>query len=203
MQITYKFIQKVTAAITPITGSLLQINDTFLTVLQKLQGLLFERSLRSVLTSTNVSGASSTSWINVHSLTIPANSLKVGDVFKFSAGGTVDKPNSSGTNYNIGVGFGTPSTHSVTFTPTAALTAKDFFIQGYIVVRSIGASGEVIGQVNASCYTTATARLTQNSYAQISTIDTTGSLTIYYGIRFSNSNASNKVTTDICEIVKL
>lgn len=202
MQIIYKFIEKVPTAISPVFNNLIAVNDTFTNILEKLQGLISERQIRSMQLSRSVLGASSTAWQIVDSLTIPANNLKVGDSFEISSGGFVDKPFQSNQYLDFALGLNSTYDASARFTPTNALSTKQFFVNGHAIVTKVGTSGEIKFQLSVSCYTNSNTPQTINSIQSIFTINTTNSNNLHLSIRFSNSNAGNKVTTDFCNIIK-
>ena len=80
-QIKFKFIEAL-GIVSPVYGALLQSGDKLTDVFSKLQGLLTWRSMRTSLSTTATGGINSTADFTIGTLTIPANTLQVGDVSK-------------------------------------------------------------------------------------------------------------------------
>lgn len=197
MQVIYKFIQKVTQNISPVMMQTLHIGDSFYNVLEKLQGVLYERTLQKSITSTIVSGSNTTSDVTVQSFTIPANSMQVGSVITLHADGTVNKPYTiTNNNYNFKIGV----SNSVKISENTGLGVnsvgdKYFDIDVYVTVRKIGSSGEIVISYVMQMPSSNSAYSTKYGSGVSVTVDTTNDFTLDFIISFANSSGSNNVTT--------
>lgn len=127
-------------------------------------------------------------------LTIPANTLNLGDVIRVRAQGIATATNSTDT-LNVRLRLGTTA-----FIATGAVDVANndiFTIDADVVIRTIGASGTAV----ASGYTaigaagTATAR---PQFAASTTIDTTAAISANISAVWSVQNVGNSCRLDVC-----
>lgn len=202
MQQLFRFIQRVTSAVTPTFNSLITVGDTVPTVFSKLQALLGIRSLRTVLVSTYTGGASTTADQNIMSLVVPASYNQVGNVFLVKMYGIWTKPFSSGTTIDMWVKINGVKVLNLSYTPTGTATNFPFKFEAMVINRTLGASGvfAVNGRVDYSTNAT-TGLVVIDSGAFTTTADTNADVTITVGYDFSNSNASNNVQVPLGTII--
>lgn len=200
----WKFMSTVTTVMTtPVHNSLIQLGDTIDQAIGKLQSLLSVRSLRTVLTSPVTGGASTTANFTLMTLTVPANRLQVGDVLEFTIHGRNTKTNSGGSVIEYWVSIGGTQCITLSFTPGTGITNQPFVVRGRIVVRSIGGSGALVCAADALSHTTATAVFPRTSAPTVNTRNTTTSLVVAVGGRYSSSNAGNLMTAEHGEICQI
>lgn len=203
MQQLFRFIQRVTSAVTPTFNSLITVGDTVPTVFSKLQALLGIRSLRTVLVSTYTGGASTTADQNIMSLVVPASYNQIGNVFLVKMYGIWSKPFSIGTTIDIWVKINGVKVLDLSYnTPTGTATNFPFNFEAMVINRTLGTSGvfAVNGRVEYS--TNATTGLDVIDSGEFTTTaDTNADVTITVGYDFSNSNASNNVQVHLGTII--
>lgn len=199
MQVLYRFIQAVTATITPVYADTIQIGDKFTDVLRKLQGVLMWRNMRTSITSAVTGGASTTSDIAIATLTIPANSLVSGDTIAAKFAGIMTRPISIGNPIHYWVKINGTKVAINSNTPTSAQTDKPIWVEFITAVYSVGASGEMYttGRCDLNITSTPLPRMTSGSSI---TVSTTATITVTLGFNFNNSNGSNKVTANVATI---
>lgn len=202
MQQLFRFIQRVTSAVTPTFNSLITVGDTVPTVFSKLQALLGIRSLRTVLVSTYTGGASTTADQNIMSLVVPASYNQVGNVFLVKMYGIWTKPFSNGTIIDMWVKINGVKVLNLSYTPTGTATNFPFNFEAMVINRTLGASGvfAVNGRVDYSTNAT-TGLVVIDSGAFTTTADTNADVTITVGYDFSNSNASNNIQVPLGTII--
>ena len=108
--------------------------------------------LRAFINQTDVivaasAGINSTQTV-VKSITIPANTLKVGSTYRITASGVCTSSAANASNFRIRIGTTTlTGVIAAVATPTAAASGTNvpFSINFLVTVRSIGASGTAIG----------------------------------------------------------
>lgn len=202
MQQLFRFIQRVTSAVTPTFNSLITVGDTVPTVFSKLQALLGIRSLRTVLVSTYTGGASTTADQNIMSLVVPAAYNQVGNVFLVKMYGIWTKPFSNNTQIDMWVKINGVKVLNLSYTPSGAASNYPFKFEAMIINRTLGTSGvfAVNGRVEYSTNAT-TGLVVIDSGAFTTTADTNADVTITVGYDFSNSNASNNVQVPLGTII--
>lgn len=202
MQISYRFIQSLQNAITPVFNQLLAIGDKPLDIFAKLQGLLSIRQLRQVNISAVSGGASTTDDISIVTLTIPGNRFVIGDILDLTASGIYSKPLSLGTTINFWVKVN--GVERLTFSHTAAGSRSNlpWFLKTDIVVRDIGSNGEMVVEGFKLINTSSTATTAVSIPGSTIILDTTANIVVQIGFNFSNNNAGNNVTATIGQIIQ-
>jgi hypothetical protein len=125
-------------------------------------------------------------------VTIPANTLKVGDVIRIRAQGTAPATNSTDTlTINLKLG-------ATTIATTGALDVANndvFVLDIYLTIRTIGAAGTFVanGQVTIGTPGTATFKVVNLASTAI---DTTAANTLTVTATWSVANAGNQVRMD-------
>lgn len=194
MQQLFRFIQRVTSAVTPTFNSLITVGDTVPTVFSKLQALLGIRSLRTVLVSTYTGGNSTTTDQSVISLVVPSGYNQPGNLFIVKLSGTWRKPRVNGTSINIWVKINGVKEFTLNYVPTTNINTYPFTIDMTLINRTVGPTG--------SYAIAGTTRLSTNSNTNfvlvdsepvVATVDTTNDVTITVGYDFSNSNSNNEI----------
>ncbi len=188
--------------ITPVYNSALAAGDKITDLFAKVQGLLSIRLRRTVLTAAVTGGASSTADITLATLTIPGAEHRIGDVIKFFVLGNWDKPNSGTNIIRLWVKVNGVSAGTLSYTTNSAVTNRAISFDGALVIRTLAASGNVVGGLRAFIHRTATAVDTRSTQGDIATVNTQADLTITVGIGFGTSNAGNRFTAEILNIVK-
>ena len=202
MQISYRFIQSLQNAITPVFNQLLAIGDKPLDIFAKLQGLLSIRQLRQVNISAVSGGASTTDDISIVTLTIPSNRFVIGDILDLTASGIYSKPLSLGTTINFWVKVNGVKRLTLSHTSTNTRTNLPWFIKGELIVRDIGSTGDIVIEGFKLINTSATETTVVNTTGSVVTLDTTADVIVQIGFNFSNNNAGNNVTATIGQIIQ-
>lgn len=143
--------------------------------------------------STAVSNTTTETAFSNGTVTIPANTLKVGDVIRVRAQGIATSTNSTDT-LNVKLKIGT-----TVIVATGALDVANndiFLIDATLVIRTIGAAGTFIatGTVTIGASGTATAKAFNLAETAI---DTTAAQTITVTATWSVASPSNSVRQDI------
>lgn len=139
------------------------------------------------------------STISNGTLTIPANYLKVGKMYRFKASGLFSKGATAGHTLRVRLAFGGTAGYldTLAMTPAASLTNRYWELEGDVYVYTTGVSGAVSGMGRFSyenSNTTPVALLTapMNRSAGI-TVDTTASFTIDVTAEWSAASVSNTI----------
>lgn len=139
------------------------------------------------------------STISNGTLTIPANYLKVGKMYRFKANGLFSKGATAGHTLRIRVAFGGTAAYldTLAITPAVSITNRYWELEGDVYVYTTGVSGAVSGMGRfsyANSNTTPVALLTapMNRSAGI-TVDTTASFTIDVTAEWSAASVSNTI----------
>lgn len=127
-------------------------------------------------------------------LTIPANTLNLGDVIRVKAQGIATATNSTDTL------TGRVKLGSTAILSTGAVDVANndiFYLEGDIVVRTIGASGTIVatGLVAIGAAGTVTAKA---QFLASTTIDTTAAITAAISGQWSVASGSNSCRLDVC-----
>ena len=138
--------------------------------------------------STTITNTNTETTFSNGSVSIPANTLKVGSVIRVRAHGVAPSTNSTDT-LTIKLKIGT----TVLVASAAIDVANDdtFVVDAYLIVRTIGATGTLVanGLIGLGVDTVGTTRVDSGS----ATIDTTGALTLALTATWSVASASNQV----------
>jgi hypothetical protein len=127
-------------------------------------------------------------------LTIPANTLRVGDVIRVRAQGIATATNSTDT-LNARIKFGT---NAVIATGAVDVANNDiFYLEGDIVVRTIGATGTIVA-AGASAIGTEGTVTSKPAKLASTTVDTTAAITLAISGQWSTTSAGNSCRLDVC-----
>lgn len=151
--------------------------------------------LISSLVAASAAVTATTTPTTYSSFTIPANTLNIGDIIKVRAEGIVTAQNGTDTLTNI------LQLDSTTISTTGAIdpgTSDTFIFDAELVVRTIGASGTLVGTGFWTMGAPGTATAKQFILASTS-IDTTASHTIGVQATWSTNNAGNSARLDILD----
>jgi hypothetical protein len=195
-QIKFKFIEAL-EIVSPVYGALLQSGDKLTDVFSKLQGLLTWRSMRTTLSTTATGGINTTADFTIDTLTIPANTLQVGDVIQIVSNQNVAKGTGAvvysawfkvnGAKTGIyGKSFGNAASVSNGVRVFAILTVRSIGAGGVLVFGGYGVQGTTTDGIN-------------NNNPTI-TVNTTAAITLAVGANFSVANASNIISSHGGEI---
>lgn len=201
MLIKFRFIEPL-SAVTPVFNALLTAGDKITDVFSKLQGLLAVRKRRTVITNAVTAGANSTSDIIMASLVIPAAEIVAGDIIRFYLLGDWNKPNSGTNTVRLWVKVNGVLAGQITYATNSNVNNQPIQFDGYLTIRALSASAQVIGGLSAVIARTSTAVDVRSSQGDIAVVDTLEDITVTVGIGFATSNASNRVTAEILNIVK-
>lgn len=191
----FKFIAAL-PSISPAYNALLVAGDTILNAFSKLQGLLQERVTRNSITSTTTGGSNTTADFNIINLTIDPNVLQVGSVIQFDINilFTKDATNSS-ILFWIKNNAGTKILTVTLAAGTTVVTNSPIKIAGNITIRSIGASGTFVAEIDfKSRFTTVATSGGVEVLSTPSTIDTTISTTFTVGANMSVADTGSLIT---------
>ena len=147
----------------------------------------------AVAESATVTASTTETIFSTGALSIPANSLRVGDVIRIRARGVVTNQNSTDTlTVRVRLG-GVAGTAVFASAATDPATNDLFYIDGDIVVRAIGSSGEIVagGVVGIGVPGTGTTRV---AGLTSTTVSTAASLDFSITAQWSVNNASNVVS---------
>lgn len=179
------------------TGGLMQSVDSTIFVQTASKGVVSTTTQTSLQTTGN------------GTTTIPANFLRVGKTINYHWAGFLSASSSGPGTLNIGVYLGSTVISSTTQNLASSTKAGYFEINGYITVRTTGATGTVIpdGYALIPTSTPATAPCA-SCFASWSlgtttaiTVDTTGAL--IFDVRIKNSVATSSVATSTIGVLKL
>lgn len=201
MLIKFRFIEPL-SAVTPVFNALLTAGDKITDVFSKLQGLLAVRKRRAVITNAVTAGASSTADIVMASLVIPANEIVTGDIVRFFLLGDWNKPNSGTNTVRLWVKVNGVLAGQISYATTSNVGDQPIRFDGYLTIRGLSASAQVVGGLSAVIARTATAYDVRSTQGNIAVVNTLADITVTVGIGFGSSNASNRVTAEILNIVK-
>lgn len=201
MLIKFRFIEPL-SAVTPVFNALLTAGDKITDVFSKLQGLLAVRKRRTVITNAITAGASSTADIVMASLVIPASEIVTGDIVRFFLLGDWNKPNSGTNTVRLWVKVNGVLAGQISYTTTSNVGDRPIQFDGYLTIRGLSASAQVVGGLSAVISRTATAYDVRSTQGDIAVVNTLADITVTVGIGFGSSNASNRVTAEILNIVK-
>lgn len=195
-QIKFKFIEAL-GIVSPVYGALLQSGDKLTDVFSKLQGLLTWRSMRTTLSTTATGGINTTADFDIGTLTIPANTLQVGDVIQIVSNQNVAKGTGAvvysawfkvnGAKTGIyGKSFGNAASASNGVRVFVILTVRSIGAGGVLVFGGYGVQGTTTDGIN-------------NNNPTI-TVNTTAAITLAVGANFSVANASHIISSHGGEI---
>lgn len=162
-----------------------------------------EWSYAAVAASTALS-ASSTETAFDKNFTIPANTLRAGDVLRVFCQGICTATNSTDTfQHKLYIG-GITGTAIFTGTATDVANNDIFTCEAYLTVRTIGASGTIVGYsvgnvVPAAVTTAASVRQILASTA----IDTTAAQQVVLSGKWSTTSGSNSARLDVMIIERM
>lgn len=195
-QIKLKFIEAI-AAVSPTYNALLTAGDKITDVLAKLQGLLVWRNTRVTLSTTATGGINTTADFDIGTLTIPANTLHVGDVIQIVSNQNIAK-GSGAVIYSawFKVNGAKTAIYAKSF-GAAASGANGVRVFAILTVRNIGAGGVLVFG-GYGVQGTGTDGISNNN--PVITVNTTAAITVAVGANFSVANASNVISSHGGEI---
>jgi len=195
-QIKLKFIEAI-AAVSPTYNALLTAGDKITDVLAKLQGLLVWRNTRLTLSTTATGGINTTADFDIGTLTIPANTLKVGDVIHIVTNQNIAK-GTGGVIYSawFKVNGAKTGVYAKSF-GNAASGANGVRVFAILTVRSIGVGGVLVFG-GYGVQGTGTDGINNNN--PVITVNTTAAMTVAIGANFSVANASHVISSHGGEI---
>ena len=150
----------------------------------------------AVVASTALTASNAETNFDNSDVTIPANTLRVGDVIRVRAQGICTATNSTDT-FTGKIKLGS---NVVLSTGAVDVANNDiFYLEADVVVRTIGSSGTVVaaGVQALGAEGTVTAKPGKLASA---TADTTGALTIAVSGQWSTTSAGNSCRLDVCNI---
>ena len=150
----------------------------------------------AVAASTALTASSTETNFDNSVVTIPANTLRVGDVIRVRAQGICTATNSTDT-FTAKIKLG-----STVILSTGAVDVANndiFYLEADAVVRTIGSSGTVVaaGVQALGAEGTVTAKPGKLASA---TADTTGAITLAVSGQWSSTSAGNSCRLDVCNI---
>ena len=149
----------------------------------------------AVAASTALTASSTETNFDNSVLTIPANTLRVGDVIRVRAQGIATATNSTDTlTGKIKIG-------STTVVSTGAVDVANndiFYLEADIVIRTIGASGTLVAAGAAAIGVEGTVTSKPAKLAS-TTVDTTAAQTLAVSGQWSTTSASNSCRLDVCD----
>jgi hypothetical protein len=160
----------------------------FQAVAAQLKPLLRWRSIRVNLTSTSTGGINTTADHNWLTLSIPANTLQVGDVIEFDVYGFLNKGTGAASlNFFTKWGAAKLGVLTVAGLGNGSFTNRPLRFQGKMTVRTIGATGtlQYAYQTQLDGFTQVTLLSTN------AVINTTIANTLTLGCNLTTANASS------------
>ena len=148
--------------------------------------------------SAAVSNTASETTFDNSSYTIPANSLKVGDIIRIRTQGIATATNSTDT-LAIAVKIG--STALYTFTANDVVNNDIWTGEVEMTVRSIGASGAAVVDIVGTLDVDADKDPAIGSFKASTTIDTTGDLALTVTATWSVANSGNSCRADVFNVI--
>lgn len=187
-----------TAGTGPFLGYAVAAADTSATTVDVAINGNTEGSMSLVAAAASTALTNSTTETNFDNstLTIPANSLNVGDVIRVRAQLIATATNSTDT-LNMKLKLGSTS---VIATGAVDVANNDIgYIDADIVVRTIGASGTMVATGVAALGVEGTVTAKPAKLAS-TTVDTTAALTLAVSGTWSVANAGNSCRLDVCNV---
>ncbi len=142
------------------------------------------------------------------SLTIPANTLKAGDIIRIRMSGTVSALASTGlaTRLLLGTNPVAVNLSAGSWSTTAASNSQWSFVELLVQIISVGSSGTAIGfgywfanLSNSGSFTLQYTTVSGGTYTP-QTINTTGSLLIDFQWNWTSASASNSIQVASCQV---
>lgn len=189
--IKFKFFEAL-STVTPVYGAVLAVNDKITDVFAKLQGLLTWRNTQVVVDTTISGGINTTDDYDFITLTIPANTLKVGDIIEFDIFDKIKK-GIGGMNILHYVKVNTTkSANASTALGFVAVDSFGFRFAGKLQVRSI-ISGTATFAYSTHSVGNNTNVVTSSFFVLTVTAPSTSDIAITVGANFSVADAANSI----------
>lgn len=192
----FKFIEAL-GIVSPVYNALLQSGDLLVDVFSKLQGLLTWRSIRVTLSTTSTGGINTTADFDIGTLTIPANTLKVGDVIHLTTNQNITKATGTviySSYFKVNGAKTVVFAKALSIAASGALGTRSFAV---FTVRSIGVGGVLVFGGYGVQGTTMDG---VNNSSPLITINTTAAVTITAGASLSAANAGHVIRSHGGEI---
>ena len=188
----FKWFQNL-ESITPVFNAVLQVGDTFQTILNKVQGLLVRHSIREVVDTTATGAVNTTADYDMCSLVIPVNTLQVGDIIDIDIYSLVKKGTGvMNSLYWLKVN-GTKSASLAYALGVMALDSIGMSFRAKLQVRSIGGGNTILTHLEANSRSLNSPLITGSNVVPTFTVSTASSITITAGANFSVANAANSI----------
>lgn len=189
--IRFKFFEAL-SAVTPVYGAVLAVNDKITDVFAKLQGLLTWRNRRVLIDSTISGGINTTADYDFITLTIPANTLQVGDIIEFDIFDLIKKGSVAMNILHYVKVNATKSANATTALGTAAVDSFGFRFAGRLQVRSIVSGTATFTYSTHSVGNNINVVIGSNVVPTL-TAPSTSDIAITVGANFSVANAANSI----------
>lgn len=190
--IKFKFFEEL-STVTPVYGAALTVGDKITDVFAKLQGLLSWRNLRVVVDSTTTGAINTTADYNMLTLSIPANTLRVGDIIEIDIFSLVKKGAvAMNSLYWLKVN-GTKSANMTYALGNAALDSVGFTFRAKLQVRSISGGSATLAYLAENWRTANAPIVVGSNVVPTFTVPSNAVITITAGANFSVANAANSI----------
>lgn len=188
----FKFFEAL-STVTPVYDATLTIGDKITDVFAKLQGLLTWRKLRVVVDTTATGAVNTTADYNMLTLSIPANTLRVGDIIEIDIFSLVKKGAvAMNSLYWLKVN-GTKSANMTYALGTAALDSVGFTFRAKLQVRSILGGSATLAYLAENWRTANAPIVVGSNVVPTFTVPSNAVITITAGANFSVANAANSI----------
>ena len=187
----FKFFEAL-STVTPVYDVALTVGDKITDVFAKLQGLLTWRNTKVIVNSTATGGINTTADYDFVTLTIPANTLRVGDIIDFEVYDLIKKGTGTMNILHYLKVNTTKSANSSIALGNAAVDSFGFNFKGKLQVRSI-VSGTATLTYSHACRGNNTATVVGSNVVPTFTVPSNAVITITVGANFSVANAANSV----------
>ena len=188
----FKFFEAL-STVTPVYDATLTIGDKITDVFAKLQGLLTWRKLRVVVDTTATGAINTTADYDMLTLSIPANTLRVGDIIEIDIFSLVKKGTGAMNSlYWLKVN-GTKSANMTYALGNAALDSVGFTFRAKLQVRSISGGSATLAYLAENWRTANASIVVGSNVVPTFTVPSNAVITITAGANFSVANAANSI----------
>lgn len=190
--IKFKFFEAL-STVMPVYDVALTVGDKITDVFAKLQGLLTWRNLREVVDTTATGAVNTTADYNMLTLSIPADTLRVGDIIEIDIFSLVKKGTGAMNSlYWLKVN-GTKSTNMTYSLGFAAFDSVGFAFRAKLQVRSISGSSATLAYLAETVRNANSPLVVGSNVVPTFTVPSNTAITITAGANFSVANAANSI----------
>lgn len=190
--IKFKFFELL-STVTPVYGANLTVGDKITDVFAKLQGLLNWRNLRAVVNTTDTGAVNTTADYDMLTLSIPANTLLVGDVIDIDIFSLIKKGSGTMNSLHWLKVNGSKSANMTNSLGTGALDSVGFHFKALLQVRSVVSGNVTFAYLAQTDRSLNAPVIIGSNVVPTFTVPNTSVITITAGANFSVANAANSI----------